>query len=235
MTYRDENDALRAKLAEAEAENTRLKALLEPRPRGGVKHGTLAGGPTSVEEVIVLEGELSRDDHDVLLESLLGMGLTGQPTTLGRSLVVSLVSQESARIVQVTITPKDGKTTVRVRESFAGLLGGLYGGLFGGLGGGGLGLVLPLTLLSDPGNGVLAVSAAAAWLAAVFAGTRIAYGRSSTRRAADAQRLAHRLAEAAREAIAKRRERPRVRVEAPEGDEDEAASERDEASRRAGR
>jgi hypothetical protein len=93
--------------------------------------------------------------------------------------------------------------------------------------------VLPLTLLIDPGNGVLAFGAAAAWIAAVFAGTRFAYGRSSAARAADAQRLAHRLAEAAREAIAKRRDRPRVRVEAE--DEDEAVSgARDEASRRAG-
>jgi hypothetical protein len=234
LTYRDENEALRAKLAEAEAENARLKALLEPVARAGPKHNALAGGPTSVEEVIEIEGELSRDDHDVLVESLLGTGLTGQPTTLGRSLVVSLVSQQSARMVQVTITPKDGKTTVRVRESFAGLIGGLYGGLLGGLGGGGLGLVLPLTLLSDPGNGVLAFGAAAAWIAAVFGGTRLAYGRASTARAADAQRLAQRLAEAAREAIAKRRDRPRVRVEAKDDDET-AGDERDEASRRAGR
>jgi hypothetical protein len=232
VTYRDENEALRARLADAEAEIGRLKGMLQPAARGTVNHSALAGGPTSLEEIVVVDGELSRDDHDVVAEAMLGRGLVGQPTTLGRSLVVSLASQQSARMVQVTVTPKDGKTTIRVRESFAGLLGGLYGGLLGGLGGGGLGLVLPLTLLADPHNGLLALGAAAAWVAAVFGATRVTYGRVAAGRVKDANVLAQAIAESVREAIAARAGRPRVRVQA-EGTEEpgEVSDARREARR----
>lgn len=219
MTYRDDAAALRARLDEAEAEIARLKARLEGRSdTAGVRTSALAGGPTSLDLVATVEGELHPDHHERLVEALTGRGLAGQPTVVGRTLMANLASPQTARMVQVTVTPRDGKTVIRVRETFAGLYGGLYGGVVGGAGGGGLGLVVTPILVADPTNWAFALGAAVTWVGAVFGVTRALYGHLAAKRVRDARQLLEALVEATRAALPP----ARVRVEAAE---DEALSE----------
>lgn len=215
MTYRDDAAALRARLDEAEAEIARLKARLEGRSdTTGVKVSALAGGPTSLDLVATVEGELHPDHHDRLVEALTGRGLAGQPTVIGRTLMANLASPQTARMLQVTVTPRDGKTVIRLRETFGGLLGGLYGGVVGGAGGGGLGLVVTPILVADPTNWAFALGAAITWVGAVFGVTRALYGHLSTKRVEDARQLLDALVEATRAALPP----ARVRVEEDEDD-----------------
>jgi hypothetical protein len=54
--------------------------------------------------------------------------------------------QSSGRDIRITVTPRQGKTLVRVEEKTSVLAGGLYGGLIGGLAGAGLGWILPVAI-----------------------------------------------------------------------------------------
>ena len=48
----------------------------------------------------------------------------------------------STRTIQVTVTPRNGRTTIRIEEPLGQLAGGLFGGLMGGLGGGSSGIAM---------------------------------------------------------------------------------------------
>ena len=61
-------------------------------------------------------------------------------STLGRTLQFSMTGvrrrHASERAVQVTVTPRNGRTTIRIEEPLGPLAGGLFGGVMGGMGGG---------------------------------------------------------------------------------------------------
>lgn len=88
-----------------------------------------------------IDGEVPPDEFEPLvLEMQRVLGRVGSASTLGRTLQWTLQSVDrrraSTRTVQVTITPRNGRTTIRIEERLGGLAGGVFGGLMGGIGGG---------------------------------------------------------------------------------------------------
>ena len=88
-----------------------------------------------------VDGEAGHDDYEALVEEIRGtLNDVGSVNTLGRSFAWR--STNVQRLVSVTITPRGGRTRIRVEERLTNLAGGLFGGIGGGLGGAGIGLSL---------------------------------------------------------------------------------------------
>lgn len=92
---------------------------------------------------------------------------SGQTEQVGDELIWSSRSNAHPRNIRVIVTPRRGKTLVRVEENAGGLAGGLYGGIMGGAGGAGLGWVVPvcIAVLHMP---VLIPVLFAAWVYATY-------------------------------------------------------------------
>jgi hypothetical protein len=97
------------------------------------------GEPLQICYECVLEGELHERDFDVMVDTIRrragDWGDAGLLSTVGRSLTWSTHSKAGRRM-QVSIFPRNGKTTIRVLESLKESAGGIYGGIIGGFGGG---------------------------------------------------------------------------------------------------
>jgi hypothetical protein len=103
------------------------------------------GAPTMLRLERTIDGEVPADEYEQLvLEIQRQLGEVGSGSTIGRSLQWTVQSaarrRVSARTVQVTISPRNGRTTIRIEERLGGLAGGLFGGLMGGVGGGTTGI-----------------------------------------------------------------------------------------------
>jgi eukaryotic-like serine/threonine-protein kinase len=98
------------------------------------------GEPSRLCYETVIDGEVAERDFDILVDAIRSRagdwGEVGQVSTVGKSL--TWTSQKaSGRRLQVTIFPRNGKTTIRAFESISETYAGIYGGFMGGLGGGG--------------------------------------------------------------------------------------------------
>ena len=155
------------------------------------------GSPTRLEYEIVVDGEMPTSDYDLLLDVIRrDVGESGSLGTVGRSF-----SWQSAgrRNIQVSVVPRNGKTTIRVSENLRNLAGGLFGGIMGGYGGGTTGMWVAVAV----GTHSLVVGIAA-WLGNLALAYGVARGilRSAGNRRGDSLRnLAQALASEARLAI----------------------------------
>ena len=128
------------------------------------------GAPSVIIYEVEVPREVRPDSFEVLVNMIQrAMGDPGHVSTLGRSLHFALVHQQ--RRLQISIVPRGGRTTIRVDERLAPLIGGLFGGIVGGGGGGvGGGMALPLgiALTHSPvaGFGAFGATALAAYLTA---------------------------------------------------------------------
>jgi len=100
----------------------------------------LAGSPLVIEYEVVIDGEVSERDFDVL-GNVIREHSSGEPGTLsavGRSLNWS--TNSGARRMTVTIVARRGKTTIRCSENLSGLTGAVFGPTMGagGMGAGGM-------------------------------------------------------------------------------------------------
>jgi hypothetical protein len=99
----------------------------------------LLGAPTHRTIERVIDGELTTAHHERLVADLRGalVGSARRPphiSSIGRTLSVSGFTRGA--MVELSLTPRDGKTYLRIDVSSGPLAGGLFGGLMGGLGGG---------------------------------------------------------------------------------------------------
>src|SRR6478735_6352184 len=99
------------------------------------------GAPTVLRLERTIDGEVPTDEYEpMVLEMQRLLGGVSTASTIGRTLQFSLSDgnrrHASGRAVQVTITPRNGRTTIRIEEPLGALAGGLFGGLMGGMGGG---------------------------------------------------------------------------------------------------
>lgn len=205
MSYRDDRDADQARIAALEQELAQAReqlAALEGRQsqalvlatKGALVPGAGAGtaarwfGPGSLqlarrfdgafpaerfEELIERIRELSRDPgrSELLKSSLTWFGSRGEKSA-GPSRVV-------------TVSVRDGVTTLTVSDRLGALAGAIYGGVGGGVGGGGL----SLPIVAATAMPYLAPVFVLGWLGGVFLGTRAIYRRAARRRAIELQRL----------------------------------------------
>jgi hypothetical protein len=157
------------------------------------------GAPTVLVLERTIDGEVPSDEYEALvLEIQRELGGVGTGSTLGRSLVWTMQGTDrrrvSTRTVQVTVTPRNGRTTIRMEEPLGQLAGGLFGGLMGGLGGGTSGIAFGI------GMGVfhsapIAVGIIGAMVSGSYLLARTIFGRTVRGRGERLQRLMSRLAE----------------------------------------
>lgn len=114
--------------------------------RDPVHKSRFLGAPSVITTERTVEGELPPDEYEGIVEELRRtFNDNGYVSTLGRSLAWSSSPQGHGRHnaqqqINVTVTTRNGKTTIRAERSLRGLAGGLFGGLMGGIGGGTTGI-----------------------------------------------------------------------------------------------
>ena len=230
MPYRDESEALRAQLAEAQHALEELRrenlALRTPAP-ASERSSLLAGGPLRLQLSTTVAGELAPADHDAILDAVGESHERMQGQTVGRRLEIRVGAYEGRDIV-VRISAKNGSTTIIVRERHYALLGGVFGGGLGGIGGGGLGGVIPVAVLLTE-SAPITTAAAFGWLLGAFGVARVVYGRIAARREHEAQLLMRSIEEAVRAQIELRRTKARVEVGAGGAEADDRGERESEA------
>lgn len=120
----------------------------------------IAGAPLRRVIERVVDGEIGAESHErfaqeireVLASAAVGgrWALPGSISSIGRSL--TLTGFTGTSMLEVDVTPRDGKTRIRLSADRSQLAGGLFGGIVGGVGGGlgaNVGWMIP-TLLHLP-------------------------------------------------------------------------------------
>lgn len=90
--------------------------------------------PTELRYEMVVNGEAPEDDHDLLIDTIRQHWSTqGVATTLGRKLAFNSTTLQGT-VLEVSVLPRNGKTTIRVHESFKRVANRIYGFLMIGSG-----------------------------------------------------------------------------------------------------
>ncbi|HEX7942218.1 MAG TPA: hypothetical protein VF488_10460, partial [Gemmatimonadaceae bacterium] len=139
------------------------------------------GAPTVLRLERTIDGEVPTDEYEpMVLEMQRLIGGTSTASTIGRTLQFSLTGgnhqHASGRDVQVTITPRNGRTTIRIEERLGPLAGGLFGGLLGGMGGG---LTVPVAVIGAAltHSAILATGLGGVVISGSYLLARTIYGR----------------------------------------------------------
>jgi hypothetical protein len=205
MSYRDDRDADQARIAALEHElaqaRTKLAAAegrqsqaLVLATRGALTTGERPSaaarlfGPGTLQLARRFDGAFPTDHFEELIERIREISRDPGRTELLRSSLTWFASRGEKsggphRIVTVTV--RDGVTTLTVTDRLGGLAGAIYGGVGGGVGGGGL----SLPIMAASAVPVLAPVFILGWLGGVFLGAREIYLRSVRRRAVTLQQL----------------------------------------------
>ena len=104
-----------------------------------------AGAATRLLVEAQAEGEVPTSELDLLVDIIRRrLGEAGLVGTLGRS--VSWSSTAKDRRLQISIIPRNGRTTVRIDERLGPLAGALFGGIVGGGGGSSAGITIGIAM-----------------------------------------------------------------------------------------
>ena len=164
----------------------------------------LTGGTKEIELEIVVDGEMPERDFDLLFDVIRrGVGEVGTLSAVGRSFTWHSMGQ--TRRVQVSVQPRDGKTTIRASENLGNQMGGLFGGLMGGIGGG-VGGPLFAAMLGTH-HPILAIFAFPTMAIAGYTTARTIFGHLSRRRVTRLHEVIEEVATIARQSIASRSRR----------------------------
>lgn len=205
MSYRDDRDADQARIEALEQElaATRDKlAAVEGRqaqalvlasrnalvPGGGPSAASRWFGPGNLQLSRRFEGAYPTDRFEELIERVREITRDPGRTELLKSSLTWFASRgekSPGPFRVVTVTVRDGTTTLTVTDRLAGLAGAIYGGVGGGVGGGGISLPI-MASIAVP---YLAPVFLVGWLGGVFVGTRAIYRRAARRRAVALQQL----------------------------------------------
>ena len=154
------------------------------------------GAPTTLVLERTIDGELPVEEHEaIVLEIQRELGGVGSASGLGRSLVWTMTTHEhpraATRTVQVTVTPRNGRTTIRIDEPLRQMAGGLFGGVMGvGLGSGGIVMGIGMRLFDSM---PVAVGLVGGVVGASYLLARTIFGRMMLSRGERLQRLMSRL------------------------------------------
>jgi hypothetical protein len=138
--------------------------------------GRLVGGPLTVVQEDVVEGEVDEEGFQALLEALQrGLGEFGLPSLMGRTLTwKNEATKSGGRSTMATVSVRDGRTTIRIEESYQQVAGGLQGGLTVG-GGVGVGVGVGVPLATSVGSVLLGVAFPVAGVAVAYVIARASY------------------------------------------------------------
>ena len=205
MTYRDDREADQARIAALEQELAEARAkveVLEGRQsqalvlatkgalvRGGNDEAVAKwfGAPGSLQFARRFDGAFPAERFEELIERIREITRDPGRTELLKSSLTWFASREKStgpsRVVTVTV--RDGVTTLTVTDRLTNLAGAIYGGVGGGVGGGGL----SLPILASTAVPFLAPVFILGWLGGAFLGARSIYKRAARRRAVALQQL----------------------------------------------
>lgn len=187
-------------VASARPNATYLDAVIDrSKPRS-----LISGGTKEIELEIVIDGEMSERDFDLLIDVIRrGVGEVGTLSAVGRSFTWHSMGQ--TRRVSVSVQPRDGRTTIRGSENLGNQMGGLFGGLMGGVGGG-VGGPLFAAMLGTH-HPFLAVLAFPVMAVTGYTTARTIFGHLSRTRAKRLREVIEEVAAIARESIASKARR----------------------------
>jgi serine/threonine protein kinase len=101
------------------------------------KKNPFVNGRTFIEFEVVVDGEVPIDDYDLFVDIIRRQtSEPGSVGSVGRSFTWQTATMNEKRSLQVSVFPRNGKTTIRVSERIGRLAGALFGGIMGGYGGG---------------------------------------------------------------------------------------------------
>ena len=94
----------------------------------------LFAAPFRVQEETDVEGEIAPADYELIVDTIrTSLHDEGAVSAFGRTLTwSSRVSSRKGRNVSITLSPRNGRTRIRIDERLGQLAGGLYGGIVGG-------------------------------------------------------------------------------------------------------
>lgn len=221
MTYRDDREALSARVAQLEGELDEARALIRRLRGEGVEltSNRWLGAPTSIELERFVEGEMPESAREEIIEVLRAqLGQIGRAETIGRTLAwrTERDPQQGGRHVEVLVTIRGGRTRVQVRERLGALAGGLFGGVVGGAGGG---AGVPLIVVGGVTGSPMLTGVGVAWGALTYAIVRAAYSAVVKKRQRELARIATDLEDVVRGAVASAPVRARVELDASEPEE----------------
>jgi predicted lipid-binding transport protein (Tim44 family) len=131
----------------------------------------------------------------MVLEMQRIIGQVGSASTIGRTLQWTALGVDrrrvSSRTVQVTVTPRNGRTTIQIHEPMGQLAGGLFGGLMGGLGGSLSSMSFGIAMSFH--SGLMAIPLVASAVGGSYLLARTIFGRMVRSRGDELQRLMSRL------------------------------------------
>jgi hypothetical protein len=158
----------------------------------------LVGAPTTLRLERTIDGELPPEEFEsMVLQIQRAVGQVGTATTIGRTFQWTAYGVDrrrvSTRTVQLTVTPRDGRTTIRIEEPLGQLAGGLFGGVTAGLGGMLSSVAYGVGMTADSAS--LAVALIASALGGTFLLARTIFGRMVRGRGEELQTLMSRLVE----------------------------------------
>ena len=130
-----------------------------------------AGEELVLVREITLPGELREDGFERIVAVIeRGTSQHGQSSVLGRTLTWRPETTDKTRLLQVTVTSRDGQTSVRIEENLEQLAGGYFAGL------GATGGVVGFSIGANIGIGLLgALSSAVGLVGLSFIATRQLY------------------------------------------------------------
>lgn len=187
MAYRDDNEALLAKIASLEEANAELEREIQ-RLRADPVSG---GEPSALERVIgsrlvldverTIDGELPERERMRIAETIASsLGQLGRPLFVGGSVVLRGGGGRECRPpVHVTVTSRGGKTRIQILERRSGLAGGLAGGAIGTTAAG-IGPLMGLLPLFGPRTALIALPL---WTTGVLTSFRALFAALGRRRA----------------------------------------------------
>jgi hypothetical protein len=206
VSYRDDRDADQARIEALERELAETHAKLEVlegrqsqalvlASQGALVPGHNAsaaarwfGAPGQLQLSRRFDGAFPAERFEELVERIREVTRDPGRTELLRSSLTWFASRgekSTGPFRVVTISVREGVTTLTVTDRLAGLAGAIYGGVGGGVGGGGLSLpILASTVIP-----ILTPVFLLGWLGGVFLGTREIYKRAAHRRAVALQQL----------------------------------------------
>ncbi len=157
-------------------------AELDSETRQGGLGPLLAGDQIQLTIERSFDGELDTSALESLVPAInAAADITGSVSSVGRTLNFSGGGQQSTRAVQIMVSSRDGRTTIRIEERYGQLVGALFGGIVGG-GGVGFGVGLGSGIGAAVGSVALTVALPFGAMAATYGIARFAFKRVVARR-----------------------------------------------------
>ena len=168
------------------------------------------GARMKLEFTTEIEGELTETGFEEVADEVRrALGEVVNVSAVGRTLSVSMPSPggggshgKTARLLQLHIASRSGRTTVRGFEDLSPIATGIFGGFMGGMGMGG-GMALMGSMLSS-GSGPIAIGAWLSVLGGAYGTARFFFARTSRKRERELRETIERVVRVARQHTVKK-------------------------------